>query len=68
MLFPSCCCSVKLACCKSLDGDKYSSAVEDLMAEQATIGSCTYTEEYFHAAITYRSSDATKVGLFQATW
>jgi len=58
---------VKLACCKSLDGDKYSNAVEDLMAEQTTVGSCTYTEEYFHDEITYRSSDATKVGIFQAT-
>lgn len=38
------------------------------MAEQPTVGSCTYTEEYFKDPITYHSSDATKIGTFEATW
>lgn len=61
-------CRAKVACCKSLDGDKYSSAVHDLFAEAEHVGLCTYIEDYFATAIDYDGKDVTKIGQFKAEW
>lgn len=57
----------KVACCKSLDGDKFSSALNDLFAETDSVGVCSYVEEFFTTPVTYESSDAKKVGQFKVT-
>lgn len=57
----------KMACCKSLEGDKFSSAVNDLFAEADTVGVCQYVEEYFTTPVSYDGKDASKIGSFKAT-
>jgi len=57
----------KAACCKSLDGDKFSSALNDLFAETDSVGVCSYVEEFFTTPVSYESSDAKKVGQFKVT-
>lgn len=61
-------CRAKVACCKSLDGDTYSSAVHDLFAEAEHVGLCTYVEEYFPDHIPYAGKDVKKIGTFTAVW
>jgi len=57
----------KVACCQSLDGDKYSSVVEDLLADKPVVGDCEFTEQYFDTPAKFEGHDGiVKVGTFEA--
>jgi len=58
---------VKLSCCESLDGEKYSHYVEDLIAQKLSVGSCSISQQYFDKEITYHVGSATKIGTFSGT-
>jgi len=56
----------KVACCKSLDGEKYSSALGDLFAEAHSVGECNYVETYFDKPVLLEGG-VKRLGTFKAT-
>jgi len=59
-----------VSCCQSVEAEKkYSSAVEDLLADQAEPGTCNFEEEFFDSPIRYEGTthDVMKIGQFFAS-
>jgi len=58
----------KVACCHTDNYEKYGDKDENVLAEKATVGVCSYTaQQWPKEEIHYEGTSATKVGTFTAT-
>jgi len=58
---------VKLSCCESLDYEKYSNKVEDLLADKLSVGVCTVTSTLMDPISYATNADCKKIGEFHGT-